>query len=140
MANRTCLEVLRQMEEQGIISLWLAKSMSSDELDKVLQVFYSEDGDFEGSEFTRGFQINFYDENFKESEFFEESKDSLESLLEGFSCDSIIVPRFSKIIGSLKESFNAVILLYNFRHDSNVLEWQYREIDFKFFGSVSYET
>jgi Immunity protein 22 len=128
------------MEERGIVSLWLCRANSSDELDEVLRVLYSKDGDFEGSEFTRGFHINFYDENFKESEFFEESKDSLGSLLEGFSYDSIIVPRFSKIIGSLKESFNAAMLLYNFRHDSNVFEWQYREIDFKFFGSVSYET
>jgi Immunity protein 22 len=127
------------MEERGIVSLWLCRANSSDELDEVLQVFYSEDGDFEGSEFTKGFHIDFYDENFKESEFYEKSNDSLESLLEGFSYEDVIVSRFSEAVGSLKESFNAVMLLYNFRYDSDVFNWQYRAIDFQFFGAISYE-
>jgi Immunity protein 22 len=128
------------MEEQGIVSLWLGKAKSSDELEQALQVFYSEDGDFNGSEFTRGFQIDFYDENFKESDFFEENKNSLESLLEGFSYDSTVIARFSTIIESLKEGFNAVMLLYNFRYDATAFEWQNGEVYFKFVGAVSYET
>jgi Immunity protein 22 len=110
------------MEELGIVSLWLGKAQSSDKLEEALQVFYSEDGDFNGSEFTRGFQIDFYDENFKESEFFKENRSSLESLLEGFSYDGTVISRFSNIIESLKESFNAVMLLYNFRYDATAFE------------------
>jgi hypothetical protein len=127
------------MEEQGIVSLWLGKAKSSDDLEEALQVFYSEDGDFNGSEFTRGFQIEFYDENFKESEFYEESKDSLMSLLEGFSYDRIIIPRFSDAVESIKENFNTVMLLYNFRYVSNVTEWQKEEVYFKFITSISYQ-
>jgi Immunity protein 22 len=127
------------MEEQGIVSLWLGKAKSSDSLEEALQVFYSEDGDFNGSEFTRGFQIEFYDENFKESEFFEKNKNSLEPLLEGFSYDDIVISRFSTIVESLKDEFNAVMLLYNFRYDATAIEWQNEEVYFKFVGAVNYK-
>jgi Immunity protein 22 len=128
------------MEEQGIVSLWLGKAKSSDELEEALQVFYSEDGDFNGSEFTRGFQIEFYDENFKESEFLEVKENSLEFLLDGFSYDNVIIPRFLDIAELTNEKFNAVMLLYNFAYNSTVPEWQTGEMFFKFIGSVSYQT
>jgi predicted adenine nucleotide alpha hydrolase (AANH) superfamily ATPase len=94
---------------------------------------------FNGSEFTKSFGIDFYDENFKESEFFEESKNSLELLFKGFSCESIIIPRFNETVESIKENFDVVILLCNFRYIPTIFECQSREVYFKFIGSTSYK-
>jgi hypothetical protein len=126
------------MEEIGTVSLWLGKTDSFESLESALQVSYSEDGDFEGSPFTKGFNIKFYDEGCREAEFFDKSSDSIETLLEGFSYDNIIVPKFSALTDSLTQQYNAVVLLYNFRYIGSVLEWNHRLVYFKFLGSVSY--
>jgi Immunity protein 22 len=127
------------MEENGIVSLWLGVAQKSIDLEESLQTSYSEDGDFEGSDFTRFFQIDFYDENFKESEFFEESEDSLESLLKGFSYDETIIPRFLESYSLAGDDFNVVVLLYNFRYEAVESEWQNGNFVLKFIGAVSYE-
>jgi Immunity protein 22 len=127
------------MEEQGTVSLWLGNVDSEDLLENALQIIYSEDGDFDGSDFTRGFQIDFYDENFKESEFYEENSNDLSFLLAGFSYDETIIQRFSSITISLKQKYNTVMLLYNFRYVGEIQEWQGENISFDFIGIVSYE-
>jgi hypothetical protein len=126
------------MEEIGAVSLWLGKTGSFESLESILQVSYSEEGDFEGSPFTKGFNIRFYDEGCREAEFLEESYDSLETLLEGFSYDNIIIPKFSALVDSLTQQFNTVVLLYNFRYIGSIWEWNNQLGSLNFFGSVSY--
>ncbi|MEO0838325.1 MAG: immunity 22 family protein [Cyanobacteria bacterium J06643_5] len=125
------------MEEIGTVSLWLGKTNSPESLENILQIFYSEDGDFEGSVFTRAFGINFYDDDFREAEFLEESYNNIDNLLEDFSYDNIIIPRFSAVISPLQQRFNTVVLLFNFRYSGTIEEWE-ETVYLKYFGSVSY--
>lgn len=103
------------MEEVGAVSLWLGTTDSSESLENVMRVFFSEDGDFEGSAFSRAFGIEFYDEDFREAENVGSCSPLIECLLAGFSYEDIIVPKFSAMIGVLVKGFNTVILLYNFK-------------------------
>ncbi|WP_027841693.1 immunity 22 family protein [Mastigocoleus testarum] len=126
------------MEEVGIVSLWLGKTDSLDSLENILQIFYSEDGDFAGSTFTKAFEIDFYDEDFREAEFLAQSDNNIEGLLKGFSYDSVIIPRFAEFISPLNQNFNTVILLFNFRYTGTVKAWETEELYLEYFGSVSY--
>lgn len=127
------------MEEIGTVSLWLGVTDSPGSLENILQVSYSEDGDFEGSAFSRAFNIGFYDEDFREAEVLEGSYDSIDALLSGFSYEDIIIPRFSNLIGSLTKKFNTVVLLYNYKYDGSVIQLQDQSLNLLFFGSVSYK-
>jgi hypothetical protein len=134
------LKLIRIMEEIGSVSLWLGILDGMEAMENILQTSYSIDGDFEGSEFSRAFEISFYDESCREAEFFEESSSSIEVLLEGFSYDDIIIPRFSALVGNLTQKWNCVVLLYNFRYVGNRELWQDGRIHFKFYGAVAYSS
>jgi Immunity protein 22 len=64
--------------------------------------------------------------------------DRLEQLLEGFSYEENIIPRFAGSITTQLEEFNAVIMLYNYDYNGGVLEYNDSSVYCKFFCSVSY--
>jgi hypothetical protein len=127
------------MEELGIVSLWLGEVDASESLEQFVNTNYSEDGDFENSDFGRAFRISFYDEDFLEAEFFERSYTSISELLQDSSYEEILIPKFSAINEPLVQAFNSIILVYNFRYSGTVEEWRQASIYFRFFGSVSYQ-
>ncbi|MEO0933237.1 MAG: immunity 22 family protein, partial [Cyanobacteria bacterium J06641_2] len=75
--------------------------------------------------------------DFREAEFLEESYNNIDNLLEDFSYDNIIIPRFSAVISPLQQRFNTVVLLFNFRYSGTIEEWE-ETVYLKYFGSVSY--
>lgn len=127
------------MEKIGTVSLWLGVADSIESLDAYTNTSYSEDGEFEGSEFTRSFDIQYHDENFKEAECIDRSK-SVASLLEGFSYDDTIVPQFEELLGKeLITGMNAVVLLYNFNYKGSKRDARTAQIQLRYMGSVRYE-
>jgi hypothetical protein len=122
----------------GVVSLWLAKIDSEDSLDNFTEITYTEDGDSRNSTFGKYFEIGYYDEDFKESVFLAKYSDCLNTLLDGFSCDEIIIPRFIELIPDLQDSFNSAIMLYNYLYDGEVQEYTVDTIRCKFLCYVNY--
>jgi hypothetical protein len=125
-------------ETIGVVSLWLAKIDSEESLDSFTEITYTEDGSYKNSTFGAYFQTGYYDEGFKESTFLDKYSDCLSTLLEDFSYDEIIIPRFMELIPDLEDSFNAVIMLYNHIHNSNTIKYDIESIYCRFFCYVKY--
>jgi hypothetical protein len=126
------------MQTEGVVSLWVGQADSADALDAYLQVGYSEDGDFIPSAFARDFGIGHYDEDFREAQQYAEPSRSVPDLLKGYSYDSVIIPKFVQLLGrSFPVDVNAVILLYNFKHDSGVEANDGGPVRLKYMGGVT---
>lgn len=124
------------MEREGFVSLFIGNLNSNEEHQKYVLVNYTEDGDIIPSEFEKDFGIDYYDEDFREVEFYSESSDDLRVLLEGFSYDKEMVPKFIDICGErLDQEENSVILLYDFQYSGDID----RVGQFQFLGTVQYK-
>lgn len=127
------------MEKEGFVSLWLGNVQSSEELDRLLAVSYSDEGDFVPSIFAKHFNIRRYDDAVREAEYYEEASDDLNQLLEGFSYDDEIAPRFTALVQEgLTNDFNAIVLLYNFEYTGEFVEATTQSNYFRFLGVVKY--
>lgn len=127
------------MEKEGFVSLWVGNVQSSEELDRLLAVSYSDEGDFIPSIFAKHFNIRRYDDAVREAEYYEEASDDLNQLLEGFSYDEEIIPKFTSLVQEgLTNDFNAIVLLYNFEYTGEIVEATIQSNYFRFLGAVEY--
>ena len=128
------------MKVKGIVSLWLGCIDSDDALDELMEVKYNKDGDSFPSKFAEIFFISRYDDDYREADFYEKPKNSLEKVLEGFSYYKIITPKFKefKIIQEVKD-YNCVILLYDFEYDGKVKKSKQKSLYLEYIGSTKYE-
>lgn len=126
------------MQAQGAVSLWVGQADTSGALDAYLQVGYSDDGDFIPSPFARDFGIRYYDEDFREAQHYERPSRSVRNLLKGYSYDSVIIREFVQLFGELfPVDVNAVILLYNFRHDTGVEANDAGAVRLRYMGAIT---
>jgi hypothetical protein len=124
------------MEKEGFVSLFIGNSKSYKDLQNYILNSYTEDGDLLPSEFEKDFNIDYYNEDFREVEFYDESSNDLRVLLEGFSYDEEIIPKFIELCGErLNQEANSVILLYGFQYNGKVNE----KNQFRFLGTVQYK-
>ncbi|WP_202614168.1 immunity 22 family protein, partial [Parageobacillus thermoglucosidasius] len=65
----------------------MGNSKSYKDLQNYILNSYTEDGDLLPSEFEKDFNIDYYNEDFREVEFYDEPSNDLRVLLEGFSYD-----------------------------------------------------
>ncbi|GGE63226.1 immunity 22 family protein [Priestia taiwanensis] len=127
------------MQKEGYVSFWIGNINSLEELESLLKVTYTEDGDYVPSLFARGFDIERYDDAVREAEFYDEADNSISRLLEGYSYDDIIIPRILSLCGDdLQKNFNAVILLYNFKYEGIKKNITIDTSDLEFVGTVEY--
>jgi hypothetical protein len=127
---------MKYMEKEGVVSLFIGNSKSYKDLQNYIFNSYTEDGDLLPSEFEKDFNIDYYNEDFREVEFYDEPSNDLRVLLEGFSYDEEIIPKFIELCGErLNQEANSVILLYNFQYNGNVNE----KNQFRFLGTVQYK-
>ncbi|KZN99115.1 immunity 22 family protein [Pseudobacillus badius] len=105
------------MERDGYVSLWTGTFKTNADLQQYLLISYNEDGDAVPSEFEEDVQLAYYDEDFMEAEFFEETINHLAALLEGCSYDDAVIPGFTELQGeTLNDGVNSFILLYDFQY------------------------
>ena len=64
------------MQKEGFVSLWVGNVDSSEELEKLLKITYTEDGDFIPSKFAQSLGIERYDDAVREAEFYDEGGNS----------------------------------------------------------------
>ncbi|TVX94887.1 immunity 22 family protein [Cohnella terricola] len=128
------------METEGNVSLWIGNIQSAEDLDRLLAVSYSDEGDFIPSIFAEHFEIHRYDDEVREAEYYEEASNDLNQLLEGFSYDDEIVPRFDTLVQEeLPNDINAVVLLYNFKYTGKIIEATIQSTYLRFLGTVEYQ-
>lgn len=104
------------MEKENKVSIWIGKSNSENDFQKYLKENYTDDGDF-SSIFMNDFNIDYYDNQFKEVLFKENS--SKKEVLKDFSYSENFI---EKITGVNWEVNNSFVLLYNFEYDKTSLK------------------
>jgi hypothetical protein len=124
------------MEHEGIVSLWVGRAASRDALDDALAVEFSEEGDFVGSPFSRGFAIDYYDEGDEEAEYAARATPDLSELLGEVSYDDVIVPQLARIERP-GGPFNCFVLLFDHRHEGPE-RWEGPGISMQFWGTAAY--
>jgi hypothetical protein len=126
----------KPMTVEGMVSLWLGNAGTKDAFSEVLRVEFSEDGDFLGSKFSRGFGVGYYDEGLKESAYRGLACHDLSDLLTGVSYADVIIPRLQGIIRE-KPKANCFVLLYDQEHNGPET-WTGDGVSLTFAGAVSY--
>ncbi|HEK9100075.1 immunity 22 family protein [Bacillus pfraonensis] len=128
------------MEYKGMASLWLGTSQSLNQLQKYVDMEYTEDGDSIDSKFGVNFGFGYYDEYQIEIMFYEEAKIHIEEVLQDFSYSEIIIPRFKDLMKrvDVEDNINSVIVLYDFQYDGEKVKDAYEGLEFIFVGAVPY--
>ena len=128
------------MKKKGIVSLWFGIFNSSDDFERYLKFEFNEDGDILPSNFMRDFNIDYYDDDFKESEYYNQSLRNIKEILTDFSYDDIIIPKFITILGrELSIEINAVLALFNFQYNGEPRISKNKNNKIQFIGSIEYE-
>jgi Immunity protein 22 len=129
------------MEKQGYVSLWIGNIQNEAQLSDYLELIYTDEGDFQPSQFLRDFNIDMddIDEDFIEKVVYHENCKKIKDLLHGCSYDDVVIPRFEAEVGSeLPVNINAAILLYNFIYQGDRQDGIHNDGGFRYIGSVSY--
>ncbi|MBU8733212.1 MULTISPECIES: immunity 22 family protein [Cytobacillus] len=124
------------MEKQGWVSIWLGNIKEEDSIEKYVDLTYDEDGESVPSKFFIDFNIDMdeTDEDTIEKVVYKNSSSDISTLLDGCSYEEIIIPKIKKSI-DLKNSYNAVILIYNFEYNNEITSTD----AFDFIAATNYE-
>jgi len=124
----------------GAVSLWVGVSPSQDSLMKYVDRAYSAKNAFSHSQFAEDFNIENHDEDSIERWVIEKPTHSVANLLRGCSYDSLLIPKFVEAFGeTLPSEINAVVLLYDFRHEGIPGQhgpWN-SEVKLRYLGSIT---
>lgn len=110
------------MEKKGVVSLWIGNTKSNKFLNNYMEMKYTEEGEWEPSEFLNDFNIDMDDveEDFIEKVRYEEVSDDLERLLSGCSYEDVVIPNIKKNVGNIgKKNINTVILVYDLEYSGD---------------------
>lgn len=128
-------------EEPGYVSLWLGTIKTKpidDMLVQYLAFEYDEDGNAIHPPFSHDFEIEEFAEDFREAGILDEPKHRIEDMLQGCSYEDEVIPLFQNLIDKtlMLETFNTVILLYNFNYHGKVKHVSNEQMDMIYIGSV----
>ena len=111
------------MIKKNMVSLWLGKFDSSYEFDEYVDMKFDEDGNYINSNFQKEFSILSYDLDSIEKDWIDNTCNSVEELLYGFSYDEIIIRKFKDVIKCKDLSkYNSILLLYNYEYEEKYLK------------------
>lgn len=128
------------MECMGQVSIWLGNFKNFSDLEKYVQTQYTKDGDSIDSQFEKDFEIDYYDEDFREINLLEVPQNSFTNILQEHSYYKSIVSNYTKLYGdNLDMQYNSIILLYNLKYNSVVKEKKNSKRYVRFIGSVGYD-
>lgn len=127
------------MEQEGYVSLWVGRVPSTEALEQLLTISYNDDGESIPSAFGEGYGLDWYDDDFREAEWFTQASSQVIPIIQGCSYEKLVLPRFVALLGEqLDQKYNAVILLYNFKYDGNAIDVSIDDSQLKFLGTVEY--
>ncbi|MBU7592607.1 immunity 22 family protein [Metabacillus halosaccharovorans] len=110
------------MEKQGWVSIWLGNIKDEESIGEYVDLIYDEDGESVPSQFFIDFNIDMdeTDEDTIEKAVYKDSSSDISILIDGCSYEEIIIPKIKNNI-DLKKTYNAVILIYNFEYNNEVI-------------------
>ena len=126
------------METENTVSIWIGNFATKLDLDEFINLKYDEEGEVVPSLFYNQYNIDIddIDDYLIEKEVFEISFTNLFDMLKEASYNNIIVNNLKqKGINPNIEPNNALILIYNYQFDSNIL----RTINTEFIATVEYK-
>jgi hypothetical protein len=127
------------MQEDGIVSLWIGDADSAQLLEAYMTIGFTEDGDLIPSTFATEFDIDYYDEDFREATHRETAERFLSDLLRGSSYADVIAPKFTTLCGnSIPQLANAKVLLYNFNYMGGSKAVTIGPVRLRYVGAVTY--
>lgn len=129
------------MEKEGVVSLWLGNTKSTEFLNDYVDLKYTEDGEWESSEFFNDFNIDIDDveEDFIEKVRYNEKGNDLGCLLSGCSYEESLIRNIKDIVReALSKNFNTVILIYDFEYLDEKITISNDIYDMKYICSVGY--
>ncbi len=123
----------------GFVSLWIGKLKSKNLLEKLMEEDYVEEEERFSSDFAKLFKLGRYDDDFRETKYTEISNFS--EAFSSFSYSDRFISYFQPIVeNEMKDDYNAIILLYNFRYDGDKKEISDEEYGFlKYIGFARYD-
>lgn len=119
----------------GEVSLWIGKFISEEALDQYLEFDYSGEDETVRPPFCDDFEIDYFDEDFREAYVLEEVSSRISVLLSGCSYDESLITQF-QIQEELEEAMNTVILLFNYKYHSKIREVTHEDYYLKYIGNV----
>ena len=109
------------------VSLWVGQAASWNDLDEDLTFTFTEDGDAVPCAFGDAFDIDWFDDDFREASVRETPTVTVRELLDRHTSGSAIAKAVAMGPGnSLAEPCNAVVLLYDFEYTGHVKTAQLR--------------
>lgn len=125
------------MREEGWVSLWLGTAPDADALNDHVELSYNDDGELIASSFMLDFSLLRWDEDFREADHLETASPLVAEVLSGFSYDSRLIEQFQQQLGrTLPTAVNAVVLLYNYRHQPTAVPQASGDVQLEFVGTV----
>lgn len=125
------------MREEGWVSLWLGTAPNADALNNYVGLSYDDDGELIASSFMLDFSLLYWDEDFLEADHLETACQSVAKVLSGFSYDSRLIEQFQQQLGrTLPAEVNAVVLLYNYRHEPTAVPQASGDVRLEFVGTA----
>ncbi|OZI12214.1 hypothetical protein CEW92_06970 [Bacillaceae bacterium SAS-127] len=129
------------VEENNMVSIWIGRAEDKEKIDSLMEYAYDEDGDATPPKFVQASEIDdiYIDEDFVEVSF-QESTDSLTSLLEGHSYSHYFLPElFKHFDDQLEENFNVTLLIYHFEFNGAVSEVAFDGVQMFYVGALPFE-
>ncbi len=126
--------------KEGFVSLWLGTVKSEKDLEKLMIIGYTDDGDLIPSGFSKLFSMGRYNDDFREVRFYDKGIKSIPEALNGFSYSDDITMYFESLIPAEKlHGFNSVVLIYNFQYSGDKTEVENSTFGhFKYIGFTRY--
>jgi hypothetical protein len=132
------------MSTLDLVAVWVGRAASEIALHECLNVSYSEDGDYEASQFERRMGIEHPDIGRREVTFHDPPVYNLEEMLKRKSYSDQIIPQFKSVdLSGFADGANAIVMLYEFDLDGNVSDFHpplFRTplVTLRFIGIASY--
>lgn len=131
------------MEKEGIVSVWIGRASSEEAFWNALDVSFSDDGDFLGSDFSRALGIGYYEDSTREAAFLQEPISDIEGFMAGISYEEILLPKLKAAGAVVSPGDNCFVLLYNIQFEGPAkrgVSHRLDGLDLRFLGSFRYMT
>jgi hypothetical protein len=124
------------MEEEGTVAVWIGRCSSRESFEAVMEVSFSDDGDFLGSSFSREVRVEYFDSGLLEAGALDVPCSTLEDLLGGISYEEQVLPQLKGTAST--PPWNCFVLLYSYRIDGSP-KFSAAGVDLEFVGNATYE-
>ncbi|WP_052723802.1 immunity 22 family protein [Paenibacillus wulumuqiensis] len=112
------------MEKENRVSLWIGYAASEEQLEEMLEFTYEEDGDSELPLFAQAFELDHFDDDFREALLLETPGQDWATALQDISYSELLLPEFTRLLPEParleRDKVNAAVLLYHFDYKGTI--------------------